>query len=90
MRVSTGGRPAGVERRAIVNAVLYLGTPSDHHDFRCHQTVYSYFRHWRDNGAWQQIHDALLVQVRVAVGRDSRPSAAILDSQRVKTTENRG
>ncbi len=91
----TGGRPASVERREIVNAVLYVvrngctwrALP---HDFPKWQTVYHYFRLWRDDGTWQQVHDALRTKVRTAAGRDPSPSAAILDAQSVKTAEKRG
>jgi putative transposase len=90
-----GGRPASVSRREIVNAIVYLArngcTWRDlPHDFPAWQTVYHYFRLWRDDGSWQQIHDALVVQVRVAAGRDPSPAVAIIDSQSVKTTEKRG
>ncbi len=90
-----GGRPASVERREIVNAVLYVvrngctwrALP---HDFPKWQTVYHYFRVWRDDGTWQQLHDTLRDQVRTAAGRDPSPSAAILDAQSVKTAEKGG
>jgi transposase len=90
-----GGRPASVSRRELINAMLYVvrngcvwrALP---HDFPPWQTAYHYFRLWRDDGTWQQIHDALVVQVRVAAGRDPSPSVLILDSQSVKTTEKRG
>lgn len=87
-----GGRPASVDRREIVNAILYLvregitwrALP---HDFPPYRTVYHYFRLWRDDGTWQAIHDALRDEVRAAAGRDPSPSAAILDAQSVKTVE---
>lgn len=90
-----GGRPASISRREIVNAIFYLtrngctwrALP---HDFPGHKTVYHSFRRWRDDGTWEQIHDALVIQVRVAAGRDPSPSVAMLDSQSVKTTEQRG
>jgi putative transposase len=90
-----GGRPATVDRREIVNAVLYVvregcswrALPGD---FPAWQTVYHYFRLWRDDGTWQQLHDALRDEVRAAAGRDSSPSAAILDAQSVKTAEKGG
>ena len=50
-------------------------------------TVYDYYRQWRRDGTWEAIHTALREQVRQAPGRESTPSAAVLDSQSVKTTE---
>ncbi len=50
-------------------------------------TVYDYYGQWRRDGTWEAIHTALREQVRQAAGRESTPSAAVLDSQSVKTTE---
>ena len=95
----SGGRPATVDRREIVNAIFYHvrngvrngGTwRALPHDFPRWKTVYHYFSQWRDDGTWQRIHDALRDEVRRAAGRDPSPSAAILDAQSVKTAEKGG
>lgn len=91
----SGGRPATVDRREIVNAIFYVirngctwrALP---HDFPRWQTVYHYFRLWRDDGTWQQLHDTLREATRHRAGRASSPSAAILDAQSVKTAEKGG
>lgn len=57
------------------------------HDFPPWQTVYYYFRNWRKEGQWPSINRALREKVRLSVGKESTPSAAIIDSQSVKTTE---
>ncbi len=54
------------------------------------KTAYHYFRLWRLEGIWERINVALRTELRVAVGKNPEPSAAILDSQSVKTTETPG
>jgi putative transposase len=90
-----GGRPRSADAREVVNAILYHlrngGTwRSLPHDLPPWKTVYHYFRAWRVDGTWERIHEALRVEVRRASGRDPSPSAAILDSQSVTTTEKGG
>jgi transposase len=82
-------------RREIVNAILYVlrsGCPWRMlpYEFAAWGTVYSYFRIWRAQGIWDQVLDALRMQVRVQQGRDPEPSAAVIDSQSVKTSAVRG
>jgi len=57
------------------------------HDLPPKSSVYDDFAQWRDDGTWQRLLDALRQQVRVAVGRESSPSAGCIDSQTVKGTE---
>lgn len=81
--------------REIVNAILYMiwtGCPWRQlpHDFPPWGTVWDYFRAWRKDGTWTRIHDKLREMVRVKAGKDPQASAAIMDSQSVKTTEQGG
>jgi putative transposase len=87
-----GGRPAIHDRRELVNAMAYWLRAGCAwrllpHDLPPWQTVYHYFRSWRQQGLWEQVHATLRVQERVRQGRRPTPSAAILDSQSVKTTD---
>lgn len=86
------GRPRTVCRRRILNAILYVLRSGCAwrllpHDFPKWKTVYGVFLRWRNNGTWQRIHDALREKVRKAAGKKPTPTAAIIDSQSVKTTD---
>lgn len=90
-----GGRPRNVDIREILNAIFYIIRSGCAwrmlpHDFPAWQTVYGYFRTWRKDGLWEKMNEALREAVREQAGRASEPSAAILDSQSVKTTETKG
>jgi putative transposase len=88
----SGGRPQYVNVREVINAIFYIlcGGCSWRmmpHEFPAWKTVYHYFRLWRLSGVWQQMNQTLREKVRRRVRRESTPSAAIIDSQSVKTTE---
>lgn len=89
------GRKRQVNLREIVNAIYYVlhtGCQWDYlpHDFPPADTVYGYFRQWKNDGTWEDWNAVLRRQVRQAVGKASEPTAAIIDSQAVKTTEEGG
>ncbi|BAZ20246.1 transposase [Kalymmatonema gypsitolerans NIES-4073] len=86
----TGGRKRSVDMQAIVNAILYILCAGCAwrmlpNDFPKWKTVYHYFRTWRKDGTWQQIHERLRLWVRVSCDREASPSEAIMDSQTVET-----
>jgi putative transposase len=89
-RSRLGRRP--IDRRQIINAILYVVRTGCQwrllpKDFPNWNTVYGIFWQWRNEGIWQRIHDRLREKVRKAAGKKSTPSAAIIDSQSIRTAE---
>ena len=89
------GRPRETAMRDVVNAIFYIAQSGCHwrmlpKEFPPFTTVQYYFYGWRDDGTWCRINHALVMQARELEGREASPSAGIIDSQSVKTTEAAG
>jgi putative transposase len=92
--------PVGVGRpptplRVILQAIFYVmraGCPWRMlpNCFPPHQTVYRWFATWRDNGMWAAVNHQLVMRDRERVGREASPTAGVMDSQSIKTTEAGG
>jgi putative transposase len=94
-QASTEGRPAFLERREIVNGILYVLCSGCSwrmvpHDLPNWNTLCSYFRDWKHDGIWEYIQTSLRQQVRLHLGREAEPSAGSIDSQSIKTSAVRG
>ena len=90
-----GGRPRKATTRELVNAILYflragMAWRLLPHDLPPWQTVYYYLRRWQREGVWSRIHHALVMADRERTGREPSPTAAILDSQSVRTADQKG
>jgi transposase len=84
-----------IPRREIVNSILYVlrtgcSWRQMPHDLTNGKTAYHYFRQWKLNGTWEQAMTHLRKQTRRAMNREEEPSAAIIDSQSIKTSSVRG
>lgn len=90
-----GGRPAHIDRRDVVDAIFYIKRggvswrmlPAD---FPHWKTVYDYFRQWKNSSLWEQLNDTLRARTREALGRNAVPTAGIVDSRSVKTSQKGG
>jgi putative transposase len=88
-----GGRPRKTNMRAAMNAIVYLlrtGCPWRYlprDGFPPRSTVYNIFRKFQRDGAWEEIWAELHMALREQLGRAASPSAAVLDSQSVKSAE---
>lgn len=95
VRSSGPGHPQVLDLRDIVNAIFYLHRTGCQwrmipRDFPAWSSVHYHFRKWSRDGTWRRINEALFVLVRRSVKKAASPSAAIIDSQSVKTTEAGG
>ena len=89
------GRPCDWTKRQILDGIFYVirggiqwrMMPADLPHWK---TVYHYFRLWAKTGVWKQVHDSVRDLVRQAYGKRKAPTAAILDSQSVRTASQAG
>ena len=88
-----GGRPRTTNMREAINAILYLlrtGCPWRYlprDGFPPRSTVYNIFRNFQKDGVWDAIWERLHMDLREDMGREASPTAAVIDSQSVRSAE---
>jgi len=90
-----GGNKRTADMREVVNGLMYVLSTGCQwaalpKDLAPRSTVHDYLCRWEWDGALERIHHALYVQCREMAGRDASPTAAIIDSQSVKSAEKGG
>ena len=92
-QATPGGRPRKTDMRQAMNAIFYLlrtGCPwryLPHDGFPPRSTVYNIFRKFQADGTWEAIWAELYVVLREREGREASPTAAVIDSQTLKSAE---
>ena len=86
------GRPRTVDMRNVIDAILYICRTGSQwrylpEKYPPRSTVYEYFSQWQTDGVWDQINTVLREQVRIQEDRSPTPTASIIDSQTVKSTQ---
>ncbi len=94
-KAKRGGNRRHVNEREIVNGLMYILSSGCQwraipKDLPPYSTIYSYFDLWSWDGTLERMHHALYMECREAAGREASPTAAIIDSQSVKSAEKGG